>query len=168
MSGQFRQYAAVFMLTGLLFIVQLALPGVNQAGNLDPSQPPTAGTMHTLDEIYTAVTANSATSTVKYVSAYVSGTGAVMSLMVVPANKTFIMTDCIGNVGANAEIHLQEKIGTITQTKISFGSMATGGIGILDYHLRSGLPFAPGSEILVSNLGSTARFFISGYLIDPQ
>jgi hypothetical protein len=168
MNRQKKLLATPLLFLALLVTGHLVMPGANFAGNLDPSQPPTAGTMHTLDEIYNAVTSNAATNHVKYVSAYVSGNGSIMSLMVVPADKTFIMTDCVGNVGANAEIHLQEKIGTTTQTKISFGSMATGGIGILDYHLRSGIPFAPGSEVLVSNLGNTARFFISGYLIDPQ
>jgi hypothetical protein len=167
MNRQRKLLATPLLFLALLVTGHLVIPCVNYAGNLDPSLPPTAGTMHTLDEIYNAVSGNTSANTVKYVSAFVIGNGTTMSMMVVPVNKTFIMTDCVGNA-QNADIFLQEKIGQTTTNKINFVSMPSPNNILLDYHLRSGVPFAPGSEILVAQLGNTARFFISGYLIDPQ
>ena len=45
-----RKTAAILM---AIFTVVLFLPGFVVAGDLEPSGPPTTGTMHTLDEIYT-------------------------------------------------------------------------------------------------------------------
>ena len=53
-----KQQKSMFVLAIITAFVATALflPGLIGAGDLDPSGPPTTGTMHTLDEIYDAVT----------------------------------------------------------------------------------------------------------------
>src|ERR1039457_872511 len=111
MKRHLNQHTAVFVILALLVIMHLGLPDVNHAGNLNPSLPPTTGTMHTLDDIYSTVSANAATTSAKFVSGYAvsDGSTGTWTLLTVPTDKTFIMTDCIGNVGANKELSIQEK-----------------------------------------------------------
>ena len=155
-----RNLVRRFLVLSGLFGMFIFTPGIIVAGNLDPSNPP-GPTMHTLDEIYAKLNSGA-----EIVSAYLycsAGPGP-FNIMTVPNNKIFILTDCFGWSGGGFVI--EERLGGSPEHKVCFYSPG-GTTPIINYHLMSGIPFAPNSEIWVG-MGSTDSITISGYLIDAN
>jgi len=162
MERHLKSFLAPFLLLSIFPLMHLAIPNIACAGNLEPIQPPTQGTMRTLDEVY-----NSVTNSKTIVSANVYyGQSSTQTAMVVPANKIFVLTDFIGIFYAAGWYYdVSEQIGTApAQLKVRFYQSAS----VNSTHLRSGIPFSPGSAVIISNIGATNSVTISGYLVDAQ
>jgi len=130
------------------------------SGNLEPSDVP-GSTMYTLEEVYNKIDTIYAANNRTIVSQYITfslASGNSLTVMTVPADRIFILTDLFGNATAWFKIteNGNEKLQTTGSTfAVSF---------------NSGIPFAPNSTIGVLSTFTTTggTLTISGYYIDSS
>jgi len=84
----------------------------------------------------------------------------------VPFDKWLVLTDVEYSPGGSGGMRLDQKLGASFEVRRGAPFLAT----MASLHSSVGLAFAPGSEVVLHNIGSgiaDGSYQMSGYLIDP-